>query len=227
MWLYFREECACERQARLKHEQEARRAMTLRLYQNLCNLPEQFRATRLADVRRVKGMGVAVKAARQYVQDWPHERNLVLSGVVGCGKTMLAAAIANPILRKMYEVRYVNLLEHYPAVKACWRREESTPPEMPASAPLLILDELGSKAETWQEEYLYPVINLRYDRRLPTIILTNQVNEQSLANAVGPRAVDRLLHHGEWITILAPSYRMGRYLERKTGDSQKGGGIIE
>ena len=214
-WLYCREECACERQARLTHESAERRAMTLQLYRNLCNLPAQFRETRIADVRRVKGMEAAIKTVKRYIQDWPHERNLILSGVVGCGKTMLAAAIANPILDKLYEARYINLLEHFPRVKACWGKPESNPPEMPATAALLVLDELGSKPEPWQEEYLYPVVNYRYDHRLPTVVVTNQTSEQSLAVGIGPRSVDRLLHHGEWVGITAASYRMKAYLEKK------------
>ena len=101
---------------------------------------------------------------------------LLLYGNVGSGKTYLASCIANGIIEKyLYEVNFrsipqiVNDMEkrgfdidkNYYINKLC-------------SVKLLILDDFGIERKTeYITEKLYEIINMRYIKKLPTIISTN------------------------------------------------------
>jgi DNA replication protein DnaC len=104
---------------------------------------------------------------------------LLLKGGYGCGKTHLAAAIANHRLNMGHSVLFVNtpdLLDHLrasfsPAVVGSYDERF----EQVRNSPLLILDDLGSQSNTdWAQEKLYQIFNHRYNAKLPTVITTNE-----------------------------------------------------
>ncbi len=103
---------------------------------------------------------------------------LVLSGTYGCGKTHLAVAIAHEVLRQGEAVLFVvvpDLLDH---LRAAFGPNSETSFderfETVRTAPLLILDDLGSQSATpWAKEKLFQILNYRYVTRLPTVITTN------------------------------------------------------
>ncbi len=134
---------------------------------------------------------------------------LLLRGGYGCGKTHLAAAIANECLARGQPVLFVNvpdLLDHLRAtfgpdseISFDQRFEEVR------DAPVLVLDDLGTQNTTgWAQEKLYQIFNYRYNAQLPTVITTNQ----DLAD-IDPRLRSRLLHiqFVEQAKILAPDFR--------------------
>ncbi|MBI4332993.1 MAG: ATP-binding protein [Chloroflexi bacterium] len=111
---------------------------------------------------------------------------LVLEGPHGCGKTHLAAAVAN--LRrgegKPAVFMFVpDLLDH---LRSTFSAESKVSYdeffEHLKKAPLLVLDDLGGHAATpWAQEKLYQLINYRYNARLPTvftIISRNDLHER-------------------------------------------------
>ena len=102
---------------------------------------------------------------------------LVLQGLNGCGKTHLAAAIANQLRESGKQVLFIvvpDLLDHL---------RSSFGPESRVSydalfekikkIPVLILDDFGEHSATpWAQEKLYQLINYRYNARLATVITT-------------------------------------------------------
>jgi DNA replication protein DnaC len=100
---------------------------------------------------------------------------LAFTGTYGCGKTHLAAAIANEISKQGEPALFVvvpDLLDH---LRATFNPNSLTPYdkrfEEVRRAPLLILDDLGTESATpWAEEKLYQLFNHRYNARLPTVI---------------------------------------------------------
>jgi DNA replication protein DnaC len=134
---------------------------------------------------------------------------LVLRGGYGCGKTHLAAAIANYCVEQGRRVLFVNtpdLLDHLRAAyspTATNSYDERF--EQVRNAPILVLDDLGTQSNTeWAQEKLYQIFNHRYNARLPTIITTNEE-----LDAVEIRIRSRMVDPGlvQIVTILAPDFR--------------------
>lgn len=156
------------------------------------------------------------RAAQEYAenpQGW-----LVLTGQYGCGKTHLAAAIGNyrkgmgddPIF-----VVVPDLLDHLRATFSPTSNiSYDSMFNRVKSAPVLILDDLGTQSATpWAREKLYQIFNERYNAKLPTII-TMSSNFADLDARIRSRMLDtRICTIYE---ILAPSYRGGGSTAGKT-----------
>src|SRR5690606_34958531 len=137
---------------------------------------------------------------------------LVLSGTYGCGKTHLAAAIANARLAQGEPAIFMivpDLLDH---LRATFNPQSQVSYdslfEQLRSAPLLILDDLGTQSSTpWAQEKLFQLLNHRYNAQLPTVITTNQRIDD-----LDPRLRSRLLDPSlvKHFPILAPDFRAGK-----------------
>ncbi|MEW6718078.1 MAG: ATP-binding protein [Chloroflexota bacterium] len=155
----------------------------------------------------VRSLEKAFKAAQNYAER--PEGWLVFSGPYGCGKTHLAAAIANFHAGLGHPPLFVmvpDLLDHLRAtfsptstVSYDQRFEEVR------VAPLLILDDLGTQSMTpWVREKLYQLFNHRYNAELPTVITTADTLDE-----IDPRLRSRMLDT-RLCTIYAitvPAYR--------------------
>ncbi len=134
---------------------------------------------------------------------------LVLKGGYGCGKTHLAAAIANHRLSLGHTALFIStpdLLDH---LRAAFGPSSETSYdqrfEQVRNASMLILDDLGTQSNSdWAQEKLYQIFNYRYNNRLPTIITTNEELE-TIEIRIRSRMVDPSLV--QIITILAPDFR--------------------
>jgi DNA replication protein DnaC len=199
--------CSCR-----EAEVEAARAARLRQLSQLGALQactfDTFRAEGLGiNPAKQRNLRNAYDAAMAYSDEpagW-----LVLRGGYGCGKTHLAAAIANACIARGEPVLFVNvpdLLDHLraafsPTAEAGYDERF----EQVRTAPLLILDDLGSQSNTeWAQEKLYQLFNFRYNGRLPTVITTNEELE-AIEIRIRSRIVDVSL--SRVISIIAPDYR--------------------
>lgn len=136
---------------------------------------------------------------------------LLIQGGYGCGKTHLAAAIANHQLEQGRQVIFANtpdLLDHLRAAfgpGAGQSYDERF--DQVRNTPLLILDDLGSQSNSeWVQEKLYQVFNYRYTAGLPTVVTTNEPIE-----SVEPRIQSRLSDTSfvQRLLIDAPDFRRG------------------
>lgn len=130
----------------------------------------------------VQGTREAYQVALSYARD-PYQW-LVLIGGYGCGKTHLAAAIANHALSEL-NMRPVfavvpDLLDYLRSTFSPQDPQAGTPMRYETrfdtirGADLLVLDDLGTENTTpWAREKLFQIVNHRYMERLPTVITTN------------------------------------------------------
>ncbi|NWF77177.1 MAG: ATP-binding protein [Chloroflexi bacterium] len=134
---------------------------------------------------------------------------LIYQGVNGCGKTHLAAAIANYRLAQGQPVFFVvvpDLLDHLrstfsPDSKISY--DEFF--EKIKETPLLILDDFGEQSATpWAQEKLYQLINYRYNARLPMVI-TTCLSLDEIETRISSRMVDPRI--SLVFNITAPDYR--------------------
>ena len=152
----------------------------------------------------------------QYARDICHEYAehpqgwLLMHGTHGCGKTHLAAAIANARVEAGLPVLFEvvpDLLDHLRASYA---------PQSPVSydehfallrtVEMLILDDFGTQNATpWAVEKLFQLMNYRYNAQLPTVITTNQTigeMDPRLASRFGDRQLVQTLD------FYVPDFRM-------------------
>lgn len=181
--------CLCKRR-----EIAERRLARLRRASNLEHLRQMtfdtFRVDGPEDPEISFILRDALQTAREFAE---HPKGwLVFTGPFGCGKTHLAAAIANYCIEHGIFALFVvvpDLLDYLRAAYA------PTSPvtyderlEQVRNVELLILDDLGTQNTTpWAAEKLYQILNYRYNAELPTVITTNQ----SLLD-IDPRLASRL-----------------------------------
>ncbi|MCY3707319.1 MAG: ATP-binding protein [Caldilineaceae bacterium] len=136
---------------------------------------------------------------------------LLFTGTYGCGKTHLAAAIANHRIENDQSAVFVvvpDLLDHLrstfgPSSEASY---DDVFDEVRNTA-VLVLDDLGVQvASPWTQEKMFQILNDRYNRQLPTVLTTNQRLED-----LDQRLRSRLQDHDlvRNIPILATDYRAG------------------
>ncbi len=134
---------------------------------------------------------------------------LVFLGGYGCGKTHLAAAIANHVIDHGKPALFVvtpDLLDH---LRSTYSPYSTTTYDQRfediRAASLLILDDLGSHSATqWAQEKLFQLFNYRYNAQLPTVITTNHELEE-IDIRIRSRLIDPDL--ARIMTILAPDFR--------------------
>jgi DNA replication protein DnaC len=180
--------CECK-----EAERAEKRRMHLRSISNL----DAFRDKSFKNFNpHVPGIQEAFKIAQAYANDpdgW-----LVLIGRNGCGKTHLAAAIANQHLAKGSLVLFAtvpDLLDHLratfaPSSTVVYDQLFSSMRE----AELLILDDLGAEQNSpWASEKLFQLLNYRYNSRFPTVITTNKMRLQAVDERIRSRLTDTSL----------------------------------
>jgi len=192
--------CRCRQEAK-----ERRAAEELRRMSNLEPFADKVFKTFDADVPGVRRAYLrAVEYARR-PQGW-----LIFFGNYGCGKTHLAAAIANEALNRHIRVLFAivpDLLDHLrstfgPSSEVQYDERF----EMIREVPLLILDDLGTENTTpWAKEKLYQIINHRYNYALPTVITSNRPPDE-IEPRIRSRMFDAVLSP-ERIIIEAGDYR--------------------
>lgn len=124
----------------------------------------------------------AYQIARAYAQDpngW-----LVFMGKPGCGKTHLAAAIANQYLDTGETVLFITVSELLDHLRATFSPSSDIGYDKLFSqmreSSLLVLDDLGAqKSSPWANEKLFQLINYRYNFKMPTVITTNLLPSQN------------------------------------------------
>ena len=149
----------------------------------------------------------AIKAATGFAarpRGW-----LVLTGPYGCGKTHLAAAIANTLTDKGNPPLFImvpDLLDHLratfspsSAVSYDHRFDEIR------TTPLLILDDLGAQSTSpWAREKLHQLFNYRYNAELPTVLTVAVDMLQAIDERLRVRLLDERLC--TICAITAPAY---------------------
>ena len=149
---------------------------------------------------------VALNQARHFAQHldgW-----LLLQGGYGCGKTHLAAAVANFAVSLGTPTLFITVPDLLDSLRFAYQDPESTFEErfdQIRQAPLLVMDDFGTQNATpWAQEKIFQILNYRYINHLPLVVTTNlsvEDMEGRIQSRLGdPELVTR-------VRILATDYR--------------------
>ena len=157
---------------------------------------EKFSSDIYADPEQKKRTLKARKWAEQYADSLPspEKPNVVFMGMTGLGKSYLCNAIAYRALEKGIEAKRVTAYSFVQDMLRSIQERRNGIDEIYTSAPLLVIDDLGSEPviPNVTEETLFSVLNERINKRLPTIVATN-LSVKALQDRYGERVISRLL----------------------------------
>ncbi len=133
---------------------------------------------------------------------------LLLEGAYGCGKTHLAAAIANAAVQRGVPTLFITVPDLLDSLRFAYGNPETTFEarfEEIRNADLLVMDDFGTQnATAWAQEKLFQIINYRYVNKLPTVITTNLILDE-IESRIRSRLQDS--DYVQHIRIFAPDYR--------------------
>ncbi|MHC1782770.1 MAG: ATP-binding protein [Anaerolineaceae bacterium] len=121
----------------------------------------------------------SLRYALNQAQHFSKEINgwLLLQGGYGCGKTHLAAAVANYAVSQGMPVLFLTVPDLLDWLRFAYDAPEASFEQRfdeIRSINLLVLDDLGTQNTTaWAQEKLFQIINYRYINRLPVVVTTN------------------------------------------------------
>lgn len=173
-----------------------------RLRLEKARIPQRFAGKTLSNYTARDGVRKSlVQYARAYISSFNFEKDfpkgLLMSGGVGCGKSHLAVAILRGVVEKGYSGLYYNSPDLLRDIRATFDRESEVSEddliEEVTTTDLLVFDDVGAENSTnFVMDRFYLIINERYEGCKPVIITTN-LDLETLENRLGKRIVSRLL----------------------------------
>ncbi|MDF9909587.1 UNVERIFIED_ORG: DNA replication protein DnaC [Pantoea brenneri] len=165
-------------------------------------LPERFAGATLDNYQPVNDDAArCLKLCKAYAAKWPERLKqgggLVMCGKPGTGKNHLALAIAKHVINEhQNSALFTTALRIARLFKSTWsknsERTEAEVIRIYTDPELLIIDEVGVQFGSEAEKLiLFEIINTRYERMMPTILISNLPKDE-LAAFIGERVIDRM-----------------------------------
>ncbi|MDM3077800.1 ATP-binding protein [Citrobacter sp. Cf138] len=202
--------CLSDELIRLQGEKirndEAARKRNIDLLLDGLNIPARFENCTLQNYEPVNDDAKrALKVCQAYASRWPERLQkgggLVMCGKPGTGKNHLALAIArHAITEHQSSAVFTTALKIAREYKSTWSKGSSRAEDDViryfTKPDLLIIDEVGVQFGSDAEKLImFEIINTRYERMKPTILISNQTREE-LAAFIGERVLDRMSDGG-------------------------------
>jgi len=199
-------QCAEERRQRQDEEiRERVRQQRITAFLRGSGIPFRFRQCTIAGFSGdTKGIKHARSVARRYVDEFEGRLNrgtaLIFCGKPGTGKTHLACAVGLELIRSEHSVVYTTEYRLTRSIKETYGRDSGESEEDLIRGyrkpPLLIIDEVGvSRGSETDHILLYEVLNGRYERLLPCLLIGNLTLDEMTAH-LGERVMDRMRDGG-------------------------------
>lgn len=153
----------------------------------------------------------AYQKAKKYAEDFikNSEKGLIFFGKCGSGKTHLAVAIANYVITEhKIPVKFGTFGSILEQLKKSFQTDEDIVSQL-VNTPLLIIDDIGKERKSeWSDSVLFEIINGRYEKNNPIIVTTN-MDVQTLRANIGDAIFSRLCEMCAWIKMADFDYRTG------------------
>ena len=170
---------------------KAREEAELRAF---ARLPNSESPKTLEGFRARPGSQEASAAARAFVAS-PRQRVTVLAGTTGCGKSHLLEGVARALLAQGVRVLYLFAPDLVDELREQLWEDSRTAHDI-AQATVLIIDDLGSQAQTpFAIRTIYAIVDARYRGKVRgqrLLIGTNQVWEDMAEDGPNQRLASRV-----------------------------------
>lgn len=191
-------------EAELRDREKRRAAWHVKLGRS--GIPDRFQSRTLESfVAETDAQMFALSFAKNYANDFEQVletgRSALFIGLPGTGKTHLAAGIAMQVMREQNRtVLFTTVMRAVRRVKDSWTKgsaeSEGQAISLLSAPDLLILDEVGVQfGSEFEKITLFDVLNERYEKRRPTILMSN-LNVDEITAFLGDRVVDRIREDG-------------------------------
>lgn len=181
----------------------------------------EYYMSEMEDQFHREGALKALKAAKNFVDECqknPHSLGILFTGPVGSGKTFLAAAIANELMKAQLKVLFLVVPDLLDELRATYKSNinELDLLDSARTIPILILDDLGVHNYTdWTRNRLYSIINYRMNEQLPTVITSNLTLDE-MEDYIGLRTTSRIIQSTRIFRLSVPKdIRHQIYYERE------------
>lgn len=178
-------------------------------------LPERYRAAsydnyNVSNDDQAEKLGLLKRYVGRFDSNEKNIGGLFVLGTPGNGKTHLLISTGKEIARLGKNVVYRNFYDIADEVKSTWGQSSVSASEVYQryiTPELLIVDEVGeSPANEHLRAIAFKVINGRYEKLKPTIIISNLTIEQ-IGEHISERSVGRIQERGGVLTFTWESYR--------------------
>ena len=216
-WYYHPCTPECEKKNERREWELMRRDARVAILRERSGLSKRMKGYTLGNFRPTvsNAAGRARVKVDGYLEDWEENleagKGLYFCGGVGTGKTHLAVAVMNELIRrKRVPSLFVTVPELLDNLRETYNKPGRNLDEwMDAvqNAEFLVLDDLGSERPTeWVRERIFVIVNHRYREALPTVFTSN-IGPKDLAEQLGERTASRIIAMCDWIALEGDDYR--------------------
>lgn len=168
-------------------------------------IPERFSDRTLEGyTATTEGQKLALAFAKDFAENFDKVietgRSAIFCGMPGTGKTHLSVGIGLAVMADRNRVLFITVQKMMRKIKESWGNDsefnESQVIASMADPELLIIDEVGVQfGSEFEKNIMFEILNSRYERRLPTLLLSNLPADKIKA-FLGDRVFDRLREDG-------------------------------
>lgn len=204
--LCHKEKQAIEDRENIDQQKLVRKALELADRLRACRIPNRFSEKTFDNYSEdTSSQKTNLEKCKEYASSFYDHyeagRCLILSGTVGTGKTHLAIAVLRDVIeRTCLSGKYWTVGGLLQIIRSSFDKDspftEFEVVESVINTDLLVLDEVGAtKQSDFELATLFNIINSRYERAVPTIVISN-LGPKQIGEAIGERCFDRLREGG-------------------------------
>ena len=145
-----------------------------------------------------------LETVKQFITN-PYGKNLWLLGVAGTGKTLLGAIICRYLGAKY--IKSYQLKDELDYARSFNAKKNPTEViKEYAEISVLIVDEVGRYQSPQEQEYIFKLLNERYEMKKPTVLISNMTKKE-FGEYLGNPLVDRFREGCKSLEFKGESYR--------------------
>ncbi|API92685.1 MULTISPECIES: ATP-binding protein [unclassified Virgibacillus] len=150
----------------------------------------------------------AKQAVIDYVNEFDGEKNLLLTGTYGTGKSHLSVAITKELMKQGKECLFLSLPKLLTKIKETYNSKDVTEEELLdviKRVDLLVLDDIGAEHQTgWVKSKLFEILD---DRAGKSTVYTTNLDSVELKETVNERNFSRMMENTKVIVMDGSDYR--------------------